>query len=58
MGKCFNKMNEFFRDVWDKWDSLNWGIKSWVQVISWGKLARKFQQLSLNNDGMEILVRS
>ena len=58
MGKCFNKMNEFFRDLWDKWDNLNRGIKSWMQVISWGKVGRKFQHLSLNNNGMERLVRS
>ena len=35
-------MNEFFRDVWNKWDSLNWGIKSGIQVISWGKVGKKF----------------
>ena len=25
MGKCFNEMNEIFRDVWDKWDNLKTG---------------------------------
>ena len=51
-------MNEIFRDVWEKWDNFNRGMKSWIQGISWGKVGMKFQQLILNNDGMERLVRS